>query len=93
LDPEALIAMLFSDGVFFVPEYDGDYQRAVAYEAVARALSPGNPFGAPPDAARAAWAREGAAGSWRRYLAAAPADEPWRARAEAHLRALGERRR
>jgi tetratricopeptide (TPR) repeat protein len=91
--PEAILAALAAEGVFYVPPRDEIYYRATAHEAVARALSPGNPFGAPPDAVRAAQHRADAAEAWRRYLAAAPADDAWRARAEGHLRALGGRAR
>ena len=34
-----------------------------------------------------------AAEAWRRYLDGAAPEDPWRTRAEAHLRALGEARR
>lgn len=89
-DPEALIDALSAEGVFYVPAYDRFYYQGMAHEAVARAVSPGNPFGvtADPEAARAH--RRVAAEAWRRYLDGAAPDDPWRARAEAHLRALGE---
>lgn len=89
-DPEALIDALSAEGVFYVPDWDRFYYQGMAHEAVARAVAPGNPFGATanPEGARAHL--RVAAEAWRRYLDAASPDDPWRARAVAHLRALGE---
>lgn len=92
-DPEALIDALSAEGVFYVPEYDRDYYEGMAHEAVARAWMPGNPFEVPPDDARARRHRELARAAWARYLDRSPADDPWRARATAHLQALGAARR
>ena len=88
-DPEALIDALSSEGVFYVPAYDRFYYQGMAHEAVARALSPGNPFGVSADAAEVQAHRRIAAEAWRRYLDGASADDPGRPRAAAHLRALG----
>jgi len=91
-DPEALVDALSSEGVFYVPAYDRFYYQGMAHEAVARALSPGNPFGVVADAAEVQAHRRIAAEAWRRYLDGASPDEPWRPRAAAHLRALGAMR-
>ncbi|MDO9017144.1 MAG: tetratricopeptide repeat protein [Deltaproteobacteria bacterium] len=88
-DPGALIDALSSEGVFYVPAYDRFYYQGVAHEAVARAWSAGNEFGVAPVASEADAHRRAAAVAWRRYLDGAAPDDPWRGRAEAHLRALG----
>lgn len=88
-DPAALLDVLSSEGVFYVPAYDRFYYQGVAHEAAARAWSAGNDFGVAPVAAEADAHRRAARVAWRRYLDAAAPDDPWRGRAEAHLRALG----
>lgn len=88
-DPEAIIDALSAEGVFYVPAYDRFYYQGMAHEAVARALSPGNPFGVSAEAAEVQAHRRIAAEAWRRYLDGAAPDDPWRSRAAAHLRALG----
>lgn len=92
-DAPALVDALSAPSVFYVPDYDRDYYEGMAREAVARAFLPGNPFGLAPDADAARAQRAEAASAWRRYLDRAPAADPWRARAEAHLRALRGARR
>ncbi len=92
-DPAALLDALSAPGVFYVPDYDRHYYEGIAHEAVARAWSPGNPFGVPPDDERAREHRDDAAAAWQRYLDRAPATDPWRPRAEAHLRTLRTVRR
>ena len=92
-DPEALIDALSAEGVFYVPAYDRFYYQGMAHEAVARAVAPGNPFGATADPEAVRAHRRVAAEAWRRYLDGAAPEDPWRTRAEAHLRALGEARR
>lgn len=87
-DPAALIDALSAPGVFYVPDYDRHYYEGIAHEAVARAWSPGNPFGVTPDGERAREHRAEATAAWQRYLDRAPAIDPWRPRAEAHLRAV-----
>ncbi len=92
-DPAALIDALSAPGVFYVPDYDRQYYEGIAHEAIARAWSPGNPFGVTPDAERAREHRAEATAAWQRYLDRAPTTDPWRQRAEAHLRALRTVRR
>ncbi len=92
-DPDALVDALSATGVFYVPDYDRHYYEGVAHEAVALAWSPGNHFGVTPDAERAREHRAEAAAAWQRYLDRAPTVDPWRPRAEAHLRALRTVRR
>ncbi|MBL8602121.1 MAG: tetratricopeptide repeat protein [Myxococcales bacterium] len=88
---EALVAALLSDSVVFVPAYERHAHMALAFELSAEALrrDPG-----PLDAALATRGLiNDALQSWSAYRDAARPDDPWRAQAERHLRALTARLR
>ncbi len=87
-DTDALLRELFAEGVFFVPERDRAYHEAMAHEAAATAWTPHGTLGLASEPSRVREHREAARDAWRRYVSAAPANDPWRARAAEHLRAL-----
>jgi tetratricopeptide (TPR) repeat protein len=89
--PTALLEDLGAPGVFFVPTYLVQYHRAVAHEATAREFEPGGHGPENRDLARDQLGH--ALDAWRTYVAAAPATDPWRARAEFHARRLEARLR
>lgn len=89
--PTALLEDLSAPGVFFVPTYLVQYHRAVAHEATAREFEPGGH--GPQNADLARDQLDHALDAWRAYVAAAPATDAWRARAEFHARRLEARLR
>lgn len=82
----ALVDSLERPEVFFEPTYERHYHTALAWEAGAREHDPGGR--ADVDPRRSGDMRRAALSSWTSYLAAAPPDDPWRGRAELHVRRL-----
>lgn len=73
--------VLRADGVFFEPASEIHWYEALGHLAHAEQ--------APPNERSAHWID--ARRSWRRYLALAPRDDPWRELAERHLREVEQR--
>jgi tetratricopeptide (TPR) repeat protein len=71
------LSVLRAPGVFFEPEYELAYYEALGHEALARLL---------PETRELAL--DSAAGSYRAFLAAAAADDPYRVSAQINLDAL-----
>ena len=84
--PDALIESLERPEVFFEPTHERHYHTGLAWEAVAREFAAGGR--APTDPARASTVRASALTAWRAYLRETAADDPWRPRAELHVRML-----
>jgi hypothetical protein len=86
--PDALLDSLGRPEVFFVPTCEGHYHTALAWEAAAREHDPGGR--AEENAEHARTRRAAALTAWRAYLREAATDDPWRPRAELHVRRLEE---
>lgn len=84
--PDAILAELRREGVFFVPVFDRYTYEAMAHEALARMYGPGGELG--DDPARARQHRVYARNAWEAWGAQAPPDDRWRPRVARHLHAL-----
>ena len=83
---EALIDSLERPEVFFEPTCERHYHTALAWEAVAREYAPGGRSLTNEPHAREL--RAAALTAWRAYLRETAPDDPWRPRAELHVRTL-----